>query len=118
MTCAFICDSVRIIAAFSCWDVFRDEVEKIEIKDLWIIGQNLKHYFAAMSYAHLCVKARCTVCGLRGVVGAELGAEQAGAESNSLGQNLEVHNRGLTVRHLLGWREHFITMKEEHVQSL
>lgn len=44
------------------WDVFRDEVEKIDIKDLWIIGKNLKHYFA-----HLRTEAWCAVW-LRGVV--------------------------------------------------
>ena len=68
MTCAFICDSIRIIAASHVWDVFRDEVEKIEIKDLWIIGQDLKHYFAAMSFAHLHIKAWSMVCGLWGVI--------------------------------------------------
>lgn len=44
------------------WDVFRDEAEKIDIKDLWIIGENLKHYFA-----HLRMEAWCVVW-LQGVV--------------------------------------------------
>ena len=48
--------------------MFRDVVGKIEIKDLWIIGQNLKHYFAAMSLAPFCSEAGCTVCGLRSVI--------------------------------------------------
>lgn len=42
-------------------DVFRAEAEKIEIKELWIIGQNLKHCFAAMSFAHLPRKPGCGV---------------------------------------------------------
>ena len=44
----------------------------------------------------------------------KLGAEQAGeCERSSLEQNLEVHNRGLTVGQLLGWWERFIIMKED-----
>lgn len=78
------------------------KLRKIEIKDLWIIGQDLKHYFAAMSFAHLHIKAWSVVCGLWGG-NQKLGAEEAGeCERNSLEQNLEVHNRGLTVGQLLG----------------
>ena len=44
----------------------------------------------------------------------KLGAEEAGeCERNSLEQNLEVHNRGLTVGQLLGRGERFIIMKED-----
>lgn len=48
--------------------MFSDGVGKIEIKDLWIIGQNLKHYFAAMSFAHFYSEAGGAVYGRRGVI--------------------------------------------------
>jgi hypothetical protein len=49
----------------------------------------------------------------------KLGAEEAGeCERNSLEQNLEVHNRGLTVGQLLGRGECCIMKEDTCVVSL
>lgn len=64
LSCVTVEESLQLSRV---WDVFRDKVEKIEIKDLWIIGQNLKHNFAAVSFAHLHMEARGVLCGLPAV---------------------------------------------------
>lgn len=65
-----------------------------------------------MSFAHLHIKAWSVVCGLWGVI-RSLVQSRLESERNSLEQNLEVHNRGLTVGQLLGRGERFIIMKED-----
>lgn len=85
------------------WDVFRDEAEKIDIKDLRIIGKNLKTLFCPLTCASP-VRGVAPGCCLR------LGAAQAGAcERNPLGTCRQWgSNRGASI----GW-ERFITVKED-----